>query len=114
MRNDAQEVNTTLACDEHITIGWFVVGCEGSHSRPAPADYLTELFVLGSLTVGEDSETERIKRLRDLCSQLETLRKQTAEICQAVETEIRHVVTAGQRDRRRRTRKVRHDRRHKP
>lgn len=75
------------------------------------ADYRTEVFVLGSILVAEETDAERIKRLQILCDQLETLRKQADQICRNVTMEIRRARAAGQHERRTKTKKVKRDRR---
>lgn len=75
------------------------------------ANYRTELFVLGSILVADETDAERIRRLQILCDQLEVLRKQADQICKTVTTEIRRTRTAGQHERRKKTKKVKRDRR---
>ena len=56
-------------------------------------------------------ETDRIKKLKILCDQLDALREQAEEICQAATAEIRRARVASQRERRIKTKKVKRERR---
>ena len=61
--------------------------------------------------MADETDAERIKRLQQLCDQLETLRKQADQICKDVTTEIRRARAAGQHERRVKSKSVKRERR---
>ena len=61
--------------------------------------------------MADETDAERIKRLQQLCNQLETLRKQADQICKDVTAEIRRARTVGQPERRVKSKSVKRERR---
>ena len=61
--------------------------------------------------MGDRLAAARIKRMRQLCDQLDALRKQAEAICADTTKEIRRAEQSGQRERRNKTKKVRQERR---
>ncbi len=59
----------------------------------------------------EKSDSQRIKDLKALCDQLDTLQRQADAICKAAAAEIRRAELASQRERRVKNKKVKQDRR---